>query len=79
VITISIEQLQRDVEAYFSRVEAGETLVITRGGQPVAEIKPPFEAMREPRPFGLAAGEFTAPDDFDEPLPEDLLRDFESR
>jgi hypothetical protein len=32
---------------------------------------------RHPRPFGLAAGTFVVPDDFDDPLPEDVLRDFE--
>jgi antitoxin (DNA-binding transcriptional repressor) of toxin-antitoxin stability system len=44
--------------------------------QPVAEIRP-IERVRRPRPFGLAAGTFTVPDDFDDPLPEDVLRDFE--
>ena len=29
------------------------------------------------RPFGLCAGEFTVPDDFDGPLPEQVLREFE--
>ena len=28
------------------------------------------------RPYGLAKGEFVVPDDFDDPLPEDILRDF---
>jgi hypothetical protein len=31
---------------------------------------------RQLRPYGLAAGEFTVPDDFDEPLPDDILADF---
>ena len=31
------------------------------------------------RPFGLCAGEFTVPDDFDDPLPEHVLREFEGR
>jgi len=31
------------------------------------------------RPFGLAAGEFVAPDDFDDPLPEEIIKDFEGR
>jgi hypothetical protein len=31
------------------------------------------------RPFGLSKGEFVVPDDFDEPLPEEVLRDFEGR
>lgn len=31
------------------------------------------------RPFGLCAGEFIVPDDFDESLPEDILTAFEGR
>lgn len=34
---------------------------------------------KESRPFGLAAGEFTVPEDFDAPLPEDVLADFEGK
>ena len=30
------------------------------------------------RPIGLAKGEFVVPDDFDEPLPEDVLAEFEN-
>jgi predicted DNA-binding antitoxin AbrB/MazE fold protein len=33
----------------------------------------------QPRPYGLCAGEFTVPDDFDQPLPEKILSDFEGR
>ena len=32
-----------------------------------------------PRPIGLAKGEFTVPDDFNAPLPEDVLRGFEGK
>ncbi len=31
----------------------------------------------ELRPFGLAKGEFVVSDDFDEPLPEEILVEFE--
>ena len=31
------------------------------------------------RPVGLCAGEFTVPDDFNDPLPEDILRAFEGK
>jgi len=34
-------------------------------------------AVNGPRPFGLCAGEFVLPDDFDNPLPDDLLSSFE--
>ncbi|HWQ36816.1 MAG TPA: hypothetical protein VNQ79_28550 [Blastocatellia bacterium] len=31
------------------------------------------------RPYGLAAGEFTVPDDFDDPLPDEILDSFAGR
>ena len=31
------------------------------------------------RPFGLCAGEFIVPDDFDAPLPEEILNTFEGQ
>ena len=34
---------------------------------------------REPRPYGLCVGEFSVPDDFDAPLPEEVLSDFEGK
>jgi antitoxin (DNA-binding transcriptional repressor) of toxin-antitoxin stability system len=69
--------MQRDLPAYLQRVEAGETVVIVRAGQPVAEIKPVVAGAKKLRPFGLCAGEFTVPEDFDAPLPEDILNAFE--
>ncbi|HLO84222.1 MAG TPA: DUF2281 domain-containing protein [Nostocaceae cyanobacterium] len=35
------------------------------------------EQSKERRPFGLCKGEFTVPDDFNEPLPEEILSSFE--
>ena len=31
------------------------------------------------RPFGLCAGEFSGPDDFDDPLPEYVIEEFEGK
>jgi hypothetical protein len=45
----------------------------------VAEGKPIVSQTKTFRPFGLCAGEFTVPDDFDAPLPEDILRAFEGQ
>lgn len=74
---ISISDLQRDPLAILRRVEEGETLLVMRDEQPVAEIKPAALKERQPRPYGLCAGEFSVPADFDEPLPESVLKDFE--
>ncbi len=77
--TISLEELQQDPAALLDRVEAGEHVVVVRGGRPVAELRPIASPRPGPRPFGLAAGAFTVPDDFDAPLPDDILREFEGR
>ena len=76
---VSLQDLQRDPDALLDRVEAGEHLVVARGGRPVAEFRPVPALQPGPRPFGLCAGAFTVPDDFDEPLPEEVLRGFEGQ
>jgi hypothetical protein len=48
-----------------------------RGEQPLAEVHPVPAPPAELRPFGLCAGQFTVPPDFDQPLPEDILKEFE--
>ena len=40
MLQVSVEEIQRDLIAYLQRVEAGETVVIVRAGQAVAEMKP---------------------------------------
>ena len=74
---VSVEDIQQNLIVYLQRVEAGETLVIVRAGQPVVEMKPVKTGAETLRPFGLCGGEFTVPEDFDAPLPEDLLQAFE--
>jgi antitoxin (DNA-binding transcriptional repressor) of toxin-antitoxin stability system len=72
--TITVEQLQNDPLAILERVEAGESVVVTRADRPVAEFRPPPTSGK--RPYALAAGEFVVPDDINDPLPPDLLRAF---
>ena len=68
---VPLKRSSEDLLGYLRKVEAGETLVVLRADQPVAEIEP---IGRSPRPYGLCAGEFTVPDDFDAPLPEGVLQ-----
>lgn len=77
--TVSLEEIQKDLLGCLERVQAGETLLVTRGDLPVAEIKPVRLPPAGPRPFGLAAGLFTVPDDFDAPLPDEVLDAFEGK
>lgn len=78
-VQVSVDEIKRDLPAYLRRVEAGQIVVIVRSGRPVAEIKPIASVPTTLRPFGLCAGQFTVPDDFDAPLPEDIVAEFEGR
>ena len=40
-------------------------------------LNPP--PLSQPRPIGLAKGQFTVPDDFNAPLPEHVLQTFEGK
>jgi antitoxin (DNA-binding transcriptional repressor) of toxin-antitoxin stability system len=56
-------------------VEAGEEVVIARGGKPIARLVP-YHVARA-REFGVDRGRFRVPAEFDAPLPEDELELFE--
>ena len=74
---ISVQEIQRDPSGFLGRVEAGESFVVVRGEQPLAEVHSFAARVTLPRPFGLCAGRFSVPSDFDAPLPEEILKDFE--
>ena len=69
IAQVSVDEIQRDLLTYLQLVEKGATFVTVRTGKPVAEIRP-ISSPTSLRPFGLCAGEFTVPDDFDDPLPD---------
>ena len=53
----------------------GEEVIIAKAGKPVAKLVP-LQKRPKYRFLGSAKGEFTVPDDFNDPLPkeiEDLL------
>ncbi len=78
-IQISIDEVHQNLARYLQRVQAGETFVIVTAGKPLAEIRPIISSAQSRRPIGLCAGEFSVPDDFDAPLPEHIIREFEGR
>ncbi|HEY0156372.1 MAG TPA: type II toxin-antitoxin system Phd/YefM family antitoxin [Thermoanaerobaculia bacterium] len=74
----TVEQIEKDPAGYLRRVLEGETVTVFREGHAVAEIRP-LNAAAGLRPLGLAKGEFLVPDDFDDPLPEEILDSFKGR
>jgi prevent-host-death family protein len=70
-ISVAALHLTRLVEL----VATGEEIVIAKAGKPVARLLP-LEPRREPRQPGLLKGKIWIADDFDDPLPEEIMAAF---
>jgi prevent-host-death family protein len=76
VATVNIHEAKTHLSRLVEQAAAGEEIVIAKAGKPIAKIVRLSPA--EPRlRLGLLKGIGTVPDDFDEPLPDDVLRSFE--
>lgn len=77
---VTLAKAKAGLSALLDRVEAGETVAITRHHRVVAEVRPARPPHRgTKRPAGLARGKFNVPRDFNAPLPDDVLDSFEGR
>lgn len=73
--TVGVHQAKTHLSQLLDDVAMGEVVVITRRGEAVAVLAPP--PSQAPLRFGTDAGRFVVPEDFDAPLPEELLAEFE--
>ncbi len=71
-----------DAKTHLSRLvdkaAAGEDVVVSRNGKPLVRITR-LENTQRRITFGLLKGRLKVPDDFDAPLPADVLQGFEGR
>lgn len=72
---INIHDAKTRLSQLVERAEAGEEIVIARAGRPVARLAP-LTPRGGPRRLGLLDGRFRIPDDFNAPLPEEMLQAF---
>jgi prevent-host-death family protein len=75
VRTVDIKVAELHLSRLVELVVAGEEIAITEGGVPVARLLP-FEPRREPRKPDLLKGQIWIDDDFDDPLPEEIMAAF---
>ena len=73
---VNIHQAKTGLSQLVERAEAGEEIIIARAGKPAAKLVP-LTKVRGRRRLGVLDGKFKIPDDFNAPLPESVLRDFE--
>ena len=73
---VNVHEAKTHLSRLLQAVERGEEVIIARSGKPIARLVR-FERGEGDRVLGLDRGTFRVPDDFDAPLPDDVLRDFE--
>lgn len=76
MIRLNIGELKTQLSKYLAKVEKGQTLLLCRRNQPIAEIRPIAPKRKKPRPIGLHEGKFKLGPEFFEPLPDELLAYF---
>lgn len=72
---VGVHEAKTHLSKLLRRVAAGEEIVITSGGRPAARLVPVQAAA--PRVFGTDHGVVVVPEDFDAPLPDEIVRAFE--
>lgn len=73
--SVGVHEAKTHLSVLLEEVAAGEDVVITRRGEPVARLVAVREGRR--RPFGLDRGRLVVAEDFDAPLDVDVLEAFE--
>lgn len=73
-VRVNMHKAKSDLSRLVNQALAGEDVIITRDGKPVARLVP----VRQERLPGSARGIVKYTDDFALPLPEDILATFES-
>jgi prevent-host-death family protein len=72
---VNIHEAKTHLSRLLQRVAEGEEVTIARAGVPVARLVA-VEKKKSMRPLGFARGKIWIADDFDAPLPDDLLAAF---
>lgn len=74
--TVNIHEAKTHLSRLLDRASQGEEIIIARAGKPVARLVAVRESPGQRRP-GSAKGEVVIAEDFDSPLPEEVLEAFE--
>jgi len=72
---VNIHEAKTHFSKLIIQASKGEDIIIARAGKPVARLIALEKPIR-PRKPGSAKGQITMSDDFDAPLPKDILESF---
>jgi prevent-host-death family protein len=74
--TVNIHAAKTQLSRLVDAAAAGEEIIIAKSGKPVARLGPLVYAQRKRR-LGILAGKLRVPEDFDAPLPDEVIEAFE--
>lgn len=75
---INIHDAKTHLSRIVDEVAAGAEVIIAKAGKPLAKLTPLSVPVTKKK-LGLLKGKVKVPDDFNAPLPEDVLAAFEGR
>jgi prevent-host-death family protein len=74
---VNLYEAKTQLSSLVERAAKGEEIVIAKAGKPMARLVPPSTASQSPRmPGKNYMGITYIAEDFDAPLPEDVLQEF---
>jgi prevent-host-death family protein len=76
VDTVNLYEAKTHLSQLVERATAGEEIIIAKAGRPLARLVP-LVRQTKPRALGLLAGQVWVADNFDDSLPDEILRAFE--
>jgi len=76
MIKLNMHEAKTHLSHYIEEVEQGETILLCRRNQPIAEIRPLAAHRHKPRVIGLAKKKFIVPASFFEDLSDETLAAF---
>jgi len=74
--TFNIHEAKTHLSKLLDAVTKGEEILIARTGKPVAKLSP-LTPKKPKRRFGVLKGKIKIAEDFNAPLPDDILEEFE--
>jgi prevent-host-death family protein len=72
---VNVHEAKTNFSKLLQRVALGEEITIAKAGIPVAKLVP-VQVEKPKRTLGLYKGQIWMADDFDAPLPDDILSGF---
>jgi prevent-host-death family protein len=74
--TYNVQEVKAQLSKLLQEVDSGKEIIIAKSGKPMARISRIEEGSSKIR-FGVLKGKVKVSEDFDAPLPDDLISKFE--